>query len=129
MAPSQGLRFNEQHVWVRAPASCAFPLRTEDAVLWRWKNLAPLPCACHGVSTPAARVLASEFARHRHGGSVVAVGGTHPNLGGNAGVGTAWTERCLGVGAINQVTDLINFVPRGFFFFFSQRIRENKIFF
>lgn len=47
--------------------------------------------------------------------------------GGDSGV----DGEVAGGGAINyQVTDLINFVPGGFFFFlFSQRIRENKIFF
>lgn len=64
------------------------------------------------------------------------LGWVHPDLGaprfgctcpgGDSGV----DGEVAGGGAINyQVTDLINFVPGGFFFFFSQRIRENKIFF
>lgn len=46
--------------------------------------------------------------------------------GGDSGV----DGEVAGGGAINyQVTDLINFVPGGFFFSLFPKIRENKIFF
>lgn len=83
-----------------------------------------------GAPYPAATVLASEFARHSQAGVVGPVGGTRPESGGDPGVGAAaWTERCR-AGAINhQVTDLINFVPGGFFFFlFPKNQRKQNIF-
>lgn len=84
-----------------------------------------------GVPSPAARILASEFRRHSQGGTGAACGRGASRLGwkcrgGNGGV----DGEVPGGGAINhQVTDLINFVPGGVFFFsFPKESEKTKYF-
>ena len=57
------------------------------------------------------------------------MGGAHPPPGGDPGAGAAWTEKGRSAGAVTrQVTDLINFVPGGFFFLFQKNQRKQNIF-
>lgn len=77
-------------------------------------------------------ILASEFSRHSQGGTGAACGRGASRFGwkcrgGNGGV----DGEVPGGGAINhQVTDLINFVPGGFFLFFlfPKNQRKQNIF-
>lgn len=55
--------------------------------------------------------------------------GAHAHVWVGTGAGAAWAERGRGAGAITrQVTDLINFVPGGFFFLFPKNQRKQNIF-
>lgn len=93
------------------------------------------PCDCRGGvptggSPPRSDGLGVGVCQTQPGGCGGARGWYAPKFGGKSRVGAvARTERCPLRNINHQVTDLINFVPGGFFFFFSQRIRENKIFF
>ncbi|XP_028023439.2 uncharacterized protein LOC103004255 [Balaenoptera acutorostrata] len=79
----------------RLPAQCGCAQRTD--IFWRQKNLAPfLMCLPRGSPAWQRGSWHLSLADTARGARGRPVGGVHPDLGGNAGVGTvAWTERCL----------------------------------
>lgn len=122
MGTAAQLRLNEPHVW--APPRLPARPRGHGRRFVATEGLGLSPGARHGGLHPAARGRARELARRTQAACWQPVG-VRVRVWGAVGGGVGRLQP----GAVNQVTDLINFVPGGFFSpLFLKNQRKQNIF-